>query len=126
MVWHGTRGVDPKVICQDEADGFMMQFSNKGSWGQGLYFAQNARYSNGYAHTHQPTNGRALKTLIYVNLIVGDEIQHVADSSLRRCPEKEDGTGRRYHTVTGHANRSKISIVYENGRGYPSYLVTYT
>ena len=124
MVWHGTRGLDPVVICKDEADGFMMQFSNKGSWGQGLYFAQNASYSDGYAHTHQSRHGHSLKTLIYVNLIVGDEIQQTADSSLRLCPPKEDGRGR-YHTVTGHANGSKIYIVYENGRGYPSYLVTY-
>ena len=125
MVWHGTRGVDPTVICEDEADGLMMQFSNKGSWGRGLYFAQNASYSNGYAHTHQSRHGHSLKTLIYVNLIVGDEIEHAADSSLRLCPAKEDGTGR-YHTVTGHTNGSKIYIVFENGRGYPSYLVTYT
>jgi len=41
MLWHGTRGTDPKMIYDGEV-GFDMNFSNKGYWGIALYFAKNA------------------------------------------------------------------------------------
>ena len=47
-----------------------------------------------------------------------------SDSSLKVCPDKPAGGGR-YDTVTGTTNGSKVYIVYENGRAYPEYLVTY-
>ena len=50
-VWHGTRSNDPKVVYKDVQAGFMMQYSAQGMWGRGLYFAENAKYSNDYAWT---------------------------------------------------------------------------
>ena len=35
------------------------------------------------------------------------------------------GIERRYDTVTGETGGSKVYVVYENGRAYPEYLVTY-
>ena len=56
---------------------------------------------------------------------VTDEV-HVMphDRSSRLCPSKPDGT--RFDTVTGGTGGSKVYIVYENGRAYPEYMVTYT
>lgn len=153
-VWHGTRQTDPMVICKDEADGFMMQHSRRGMWGRGIYFADNASYSNSYAYeedrtfspvvpkpsyswynkmfsTSPPSNDvpslkvvRA-KTLILANLVVGEEVDLPSDSSLKHCPTKPGDGKRRYDTVTGITGGSKVYIVYENGRAYPEYLVTY-
>ena len=128
-VWHGTRVNDPRKICADQADGFMMQCSNGGRWGFGLYFAENASYSDAFAYCetkrtsffHSTTK---TKTLILVNLIVGEEKYLEADDTLVRCPDKEDGTGR-YDTVTGTTKGCKCYVVYENGRAYPAYLVSY-
>jgi hypothetical protein len=36
-----------------------------------------------------------------------------------------DGTTLKYNTVSGRTAGSKVWIVYENGRAYPSYLVRY-
>eukprot|EP00536_Pseudo-nitzschia_multiseries_P000283 jgi/Psemu1/282222/fgenesh1_pg.4_\ len=146
-VWHGTRTVDPMAICSDQADGFMMQHIRKGMWGRGIYFASNASYSNSFAHISEShsnknnnsnsriNNQRRLlyaavngsqkhRSLILTKLVVGEEIALPPDSSLRVCPDKDDGSGR-YDTVTGVVDGSKIYIVYENGRAYPEYLVTY-
>ena len=49
-VWHGTGKTDPAIIHSDLQDGFMMQYSDVGMWGRGLYFAERASYSNDYAH----------------------------------------------------------------------------
>jgi len=118
-VWHGTRSVDPKIICSDQNDGFMTQCSQQGMWGRGTYFAADASYSSNYAYT-----GWGAKTIILARLVIGDAVKLCADSSLTQCPDKPDGK-RRYDTVTGTTQGSKVFIVYENGRAYPEYLVRY-
>ena len=99
-----------------------MQRSNQGMWGQGIYFAENASYSDNYAY--HDGSGLGTKTMILARLIAGDEIHILPDASLRHCPEKPGGKGR-YDTVTGTTRGSKVYVVYENGRAYPEYLVTY-
>ena len=48
------------------------------------------------------------------------------DRSLKMCPDLPAHLGAgRYDTVTGRTGESKVYIVYENGRAYPEYLVTY-
>jgi hypothetical protein len=50
MLWHGTKATDPKNIWES-TDGFLINFSNQGMWGRGIYFARNASYSDaGYAY----------------------------------------------------------------------------
>jgi hypothetical protein len=118
-VWHGTRSTDPKIIYSDTDDGFRMQYSTKGMWGTGLYFAENASYSDGYAHS----GGAGQRSFILAKLLAGDEVHLPSNNSLR-FPPKKPGGGI-YDTVTGTTGGSKVYIVYENGRAYPEYLVTY-
>eukprot|EP01043_Picozoa_sp_COSAG02_P032795 COSAG02_NODE_2207_length_9517_cov_3.723508_2_plen_383_part_00 len=120
-VWHSTRSTDPKIIYSDTQDGFMMQYSAKGMWGTGLYFAENASYSDGYANTAH--SGAGQRSFFLAKLLAGDEVHLSSDNSLRVCPDKPGGG--RYDTVTGTTGGSKVYIVYENGRAYPEYLVTY-
>lgn len=47
-LFHGTRATDPKMIFGSE-DGLDIRFSNAGAYGTGVYFANNAMYSSGYA-----------------------------------------------------------------------------
>lgn len=89
-------------------------------WGRGLYFAEKASYSNSYAFT--TAQGR--KCILLAKLLAGEEIHMQSDRSLRFPPDRPDG--RRYDTVTGTTGGSKVYIVYENGRAYPEYMVTYT
>jgi hypothetical protein len=49
QLFHGTRSNDPYLIYNGEV-GFDMRFSSTGMWGIGIYFAQNASYSDGYAY----------------------------------------------------------------------------
>ena len=67
--------------------------------------------------------------MILANLVCGEETHLDPDPSLRLCPFKgAPGTssGKRYDTVTGTKEGTKVYVVYENGRAYPEYLVTYT
>jgi hypothetical protein len=118
-VWHGTRSHDPKLIYEDMQDGFMMQYCTGGMWGRGIYFAENASYSDGYSHA--AVGGT--QTVMLTKLLAGDEVDLPSTGSLKIPPPKPDGV--RYDTVTGTTGSSKVYIVYENGRAYPEYVVTY-
>ena len=48
LLWHGTRGNDPRLIYEGEV-GFNLNLSSGGMWGIAIYFAKNASYSNGYS-----------------------------------------------------------------------------
>ena len=48
-LFHGTSDNDQQQIYDSE-EGFDMQFSASGMWGQANYFAVNASYSNSYAY----------------------------------------------------------------------------
>ena len=120
-VWHGTRSHDPKLVYEDAQDGFMMQYCESGMWGKGIYFAERASYSDNYVHR----NAQGQKLVMLTKLLAGEE-QHIMpnDRSLRFPPKKPNGA--RFDTVTGDTGGSKVYVVYENGRAYPEYLVTYT
>ena len=62
--------------------------------------------------------------MLLTKLIVGTEAMVPSNSNLR-IPPSIPGGNRRYDTVTGVTRGSKVYIVYENGRAYPEYLVTY-
>mmetsp|Transcript_18062 Transcript_18062/g.25797 ORF Transcript_18062/g.25797 Transcript_18062/m.25797 type:complete len:344 (+) Transcript_18062:43-1074(+) len=119
-VWHGTRGTHPLTICRDKYDGFKMQHSRQGMWGRGIYFAEDAGYSNRYAHM----NNDGSRSMILAELLSGEESELCPNPSLIDTPMKPGGE-MKYDTVTGTTKGSKVYVVYENGRAYPKYLVTY-
>ena len=90
-------------------------------WGKGIYFTEQASYSDSYAHR----NTSRQKVLMLTKLLTGEET-HVMphNRGLKFPPDKPNGD--RYDTVTGDTGGSKVYVVYENGRAYPEYLVTYT
>ncbi len=49
ILFHGTRQTSPDVIYMGEF-GFDNRFCSKGSFGIASYFAQDAKYSDKYAH----------------------------------------------------------------------------
>ena len=48
-LWHGTGDVDPKTIL-DSPEALDERWSTGGFYGKGIYFAEQARYSNGDIH----------------------------------------------------------------------------
>jgi len=122
-LWHGSRGVHPKMIYEGMEECFDMQYANDGMWGRGLYFAVNANYSDGYAfHTTVGT-----KLMMLCRVMIGDSITLNSDGSLRKPPPRTDiGDGSfTYESVKGHTGNSEIYILYRMRRAYPEYLVEY-
>ena len=125
-LFHGTSNIDPKDIYACE-EGFDMRFSARGLWGQGIYFAVNASYSDNYAHI--TTNGRQM---FLAKVVVGATSVYLrSDKSLRMPPRKPSITkilfaGERYDSVSGNTQGSEVYIIYDNQKAYPFYLITYS
>ena len=116
---------EPIKIYNDEW-GFDMRHSNPGMWGNGLYFAVNAQYSlSGYAYK----NKDGTRSIFYVRVAIGDDIQMPSNRSYKFPPEKTAIAGNfaveRYDSIKGNTGGSDIYIVYENSRAYPDYLITF-
>ena len=61
---------------------------------------------------------------------VGDCVHLTPDAKLRKPPSKnklnEMGFEDDYDSISGdHSGGSKVYMLYENGRAYPEYLITY-
>ena len=139
-VWHGTSSLNPDVIYKDSQDGFMMQLSQQGHWGRGIYFSERAGYSDPYSF--KPFNKytdtiQQDRELYLVKLLVGEEIflDRNTDEYMREAckgllapPDNPDRPGLKFDTVSGlidDEKNTKVYVVYENGRAYPEYLVRY-
>ena len=127
-LFHGTRTNDPKVIYAGE-EGFDMRYSAQGMWGQANYFAVNASYSHGYAHS-MPDGCRQM---FLVKVLTGDSYESPSDRSLRKPPMKSThGSSEvsfsqmQYDTVTGITAGSRVYMTYDNDKAYPAYLIKYT
>ena len=120
-LFHGTKSNDPSKVYDGTEDAFDMRFCDKGMWGIGVYFAVNAKYSNGYAFT----NPNGSKSMFLADVIIGDAWECPSDSSLRMPPIKQGGKMERYDSVKGFTSDSFIYIVYANSKAYPKYLITY-
>merc|ERR1711906_96294 len=80
-VWLGTTNLDPEVIYNDKQDGFMMQFSQKGYWGRGIYFAEKGSYSHMYAY-RPPTS--TFRKSMRSSFSIGDEERPMAEKDDER------------------------------------------
>lgn len=138
--WHGTSCLNPDVVYNDNHDGFMMQYSQQGLYGRGLYFAERFEYSDCYSYR---VNAARLpqgsvrqvgedREIFLVKLLVGQAavMNHLDKGEecrkLVAAPENPNTDGLRFDTVSGTAiDQTKIHTVYENGRAYPSYLIRY-
>ena len=134
-LFHGPRKNEPKDIYNSE-QGFDHRLASAGLFGEGTYFAAEAKYSHNYAY--QLPLGINSHQLFLANVITGIPYRcKPREHSLNVPPKKSEQMGlasvssaakfegERYDSVCGHTSGSDIYVVYELGRVYPAYLITY-
>jgi len=128
LLWHGTNKTEPHFVYNSEK-GFMIQYASAGYWGTGTYFAERACYSHFYAYNVKEHPG--YRQLFLAEVIVGESVLLKPDRELRVPPVKQNRSGTtdlavdRYDSVEGVTGGTRVWIVYENNRAYPTYLITY-
>lgn len=131
-LFHGTRTTPPKKIYNSE-QGFDNRLSSRGLWGEGAYFAVKASYSNRYAYTSSDGHSQ----IFLVQVLTGITYKCPQNRDLKAPPKKADYPmphavskgamfeDERYDSVSGDTNGSEIFVIYEHGKVYPAYLITY-
>ncbi len=84
-------------------------------WGDAVYFAEKASYSDSYAYSL----GGGKKEMLYCEVLVGKACSSKPDYTLKNPP-----TG--YASVTGTTGGSNVFMVYKNDRSYIDCVITYT
>ncbi|KAJ8320143.1 hypothetical protein KUTeg_001730 [Tegillarca granosa] len=117
-LFHGTDSFNTcKGICTNNFD-FRLSGKNGTVYGEGAYFAKEAKYSNSYTG-----NGESDKRYMFLaKVLVGSYTK--GNSSYKRPP----GTGvgsKLYDTCVDNESDPKIFVVFELNQCYPLYLVVY-
>ncbi len=142
-LFHGCRETPPIKIYNSE-QGFDNRLASKGYWGEGSYFAAKASYSDRYAHTTPERHKQMFLAHVLTGITYKCEKSHSMNRSLKAPPKKSERSqpasgaasvssseaslmfeDERYDSVSGVANGSEIFVIYEHGKVYPAYLVTY-
>jgi hypothetical protein len=133
-LFHGTRKTPPVHIYNSE-QGFDNRLSSSpGLWGEGAYFAVQASYSNNYAFT-TPDGYKQMFMAMVITGITCKYDQH-NDRTLKAPPINRSSRtlssgvsmfeNQRYDSVSGYTYGTEVFIIYEHGKAYPAYLITYT
>lgn len=69
-MFHGAKNVDSAQIYNSD-EGLDMRFSRPGYYGQGIYFADNAKYS----HTYARSLGNKTFQMFVVFVLVGNTVK---------------------------------------------------
>ena len=130
-LFHGSGKIPPVKIYNSEC-GFDNRLSSQGMWGMGTYFAETAKYSNSYAYNTPEGH----KQIFLVWVLTGITHKCEPKRDLKVPPKKADHQSmhnsssmfedERFDSVNGSSNGSEIFVIYEHGRSYPAYLITYT
>ena len=121
LLFHGTTSTNPKIII-DSHEGLDHRFNGKNATvlGKGVYFHEQAEYSDGYAYRKQTL--KTSRVIIVAKVLVGNTIKVDSDSN-RTLPPLVAGSDReRYDKINAGDGRF---VIFTNAKAYPAYLITY-
>ena len=87
-------------------------------WGNGTYFARDAKYSDDYARSQ----GDA-KQMMLVDVLVGRSAQ--GQEGMKMYPKLPGELFTRYNSLVNKLSDPSIFVVQHSNQAYPSYLITY-
>lgn len=117
-LFHGTDSFETcKGICTNNFD-FRLSGKNGTVYGEGAYFAKEAKYSNNYTKSGESDK----RYMFLAKVLVGSYTK--GNSSLKRPPETGVGS-KLYDTCVDNESDPNIYVVFELNQCYPLYLVVY-
>ena len=136
LLFHGTRATKPEKIYTSP-NGFDVGYARAGRWGKATYFAENASYSDNFAHVIREydiirKHEVKRKQMFLAKVLTGTCYHNAApDSSRTRPPFRQHREGGdmchyMYDSVSGvTCDRSRVYAIFDNFHSYPNYLITY-
>ena len=121
QLFHGTKAVD-LIVNSTDGHGFLPLLAGTAVgaiWGDGTYFARDAKYSDAYAE--QLPSGR--KQMLVVDVLVGRYTQGV--KGMKTCPLLPGEKYNRYNSLVDNMQYPGIFVVQHSDQAYPKYVITY-
>lgn len=115
-LFHGTDSKYIDAICRNNFD-WRLCGAHGTAYGQGSYFARDAKYSHSY------TDDLNVKAMFVARVLVGDFTK--GSSSYRRAPSKDGGDVNFYHSCVDDVFNPSIFVVFKEHQIYPEYLLKY-
>lgn len=121
MLFHGTDAVE-MIVNSTDGHSFLPLLAGTAVgaiWGDGTYFARDAKYSHDYARA-LPTGQRQM---LVVEVAVGRWAQ--GKRGLKSCPVIPGEKYTRYNSLVNDPGNPSIFVVQHSSQAYPAYLITY-
>jgi len=124
LLFHGTRDVDPKRIYDGYYENFDVACADAGLWGKGVHFATDAFYST----SHVYKNNDESCSMLVAEVAVGNYYDYGTnnDNSLLYPPNLPNNNYKRYDSVSGITEGTRVYIIYNSNQAYSKYLITYS
>lgn len=125
LLFHGTSNVPPKSIYDGYYENFDVAHAKYGLWGRGIYFSSDALYScTNYAYQ----GNKNTYSILVGEVIVGNyyDYNNIEARTLVHPPNLPGDPYRRYDSVSGITNGTRVYIIYTSNQAYAKYLITYT
>ncbi|KAK9969248.1 hypothetical protein ABG768_027441 [Culter alburnus] len=118
-LFHGT---NEQTIGHINKSGFNRSYAGKNAaaYGNGTYFALNARYSS--SNTYSVPNAQGHKHMYLCRVLTGDYTRGVGGMIVPPAKNAND----LYDTVVDNPNAPTIFVVFRDDNAYPEYLITFT
>ena len=114
MLFHGTNAVEA-IVNSVDGHGFLPMLAGTSTgaiWGDGTYFARDARYSDEYART-LPSGD---KQMMLVDVLVGLSIQGAQGDKV--CPFLPGQSYARYNSLVNRVQDPSIFVVQHSNQAY--------
>ncbi|KAJ0012535.1 hypothetical protein NQD34_016869 [Periophthalmus magnuspinnatus] len=115
-LFHGTEPSHVETICATNFD-WRLCGVNGTAYGQGSYFARDAKYSHSYTGTSQD------RFMFVSRILVGQYTR--GRSEYRRPPSKDGSDVNLYDSCVDDVMNPSIFVVFEKQQIYPEYILQY-
>ncbi|XP_067864170.1 protein mono-ADP-ribosyltransferase PARP14-like isoform X2 [Heptranchias perlo] len=122
LLYHGTYS---DVCSKINADGFNRSYCglNAVFYGEGTYFAQNAKYSAD--DTYSKPDATNIKVIYRARVLTGEYC--IGTKGLKEPPLKDQqgNSSDRYDSVTNTLQSPEVFVVFQDNQAYPEYLIKF-
>ncbi|XP_033117538.1 uncharacterized protein LOC117117363 [Anneissia japonica] len=122
QLFHGTEEENVDDICRENFDSRLSGRRIGAFYGEGAYFARNAKYANNYAEADKHN----IKKMFVARVMVGRYTR--GTQGIRRPPYKDPENKSRgmYNSCVDNTSDPNIFVLFNNDQVYPEYLITYS
>jgi poly [ADP-ribose] polymerase 10/14/15 len=123
MLFHGTEAVEA-IINSTDGHGFLPLLAgarNAAQFGNGVYFARDAKYSDQQKYARTIGNGQ--KQMLVAEVLEGKWTK--GHRGMKKRPLLPGEKYKKYNSVVDVVVNPTIFVVQHSNEAYPAYLLTY-